>query len=58
MDDRYRGVYGERNVIFMNADDIDQHALKNGDYVRITTISNDSIERSLSNFKIVEYSIP
>jgi molybdopterin-dependent oxidoreductase alpha subunit len=58
MDDRYRGVYGERNVIFMNADDIDKHALKNGDYVKITTIANDSIERSLSNFKIVEYSIP
>tara|TARA_R110001583_G_scaffold10782_7_gene49581 strand:- start:11893 stop:14172 length:2280 start_codon:yes stop_codon:yes gene_type:complete len=58
MDDRYRGVYGERNVIFMNADDINKHALKNGDYVKITTISNDSIERSLSNFKIVEYSIP
>ena len=58
MDDRYRGVYGERNVIFMNADDINNQALKNGDYVKITTISNDNIERSLSNFKIIEYPIP
>ncbi|AOW78504.1 CbbBc protein [Colwellia sp. PAMC 20917] len=58
MDDRYRGVYGERNIIFMSAKDIDKQALKNGDYVKITTVSNDGIERSLSNFKIVEYLIP
>ena len=58
MDDRYRGVYGERNVIFMNAEDINKQSLKNGDYVKITTISNDGIERSLSNFKVIEYSIP
>jgi molybdopterin-dependent oxidoreductase alpha subunit len=58
MDDRYRGVYGERNIIFMSAKDIDKQALKNGDHVKITTVSNDGIERSLSNFKIVEYLIP
>ncbi|TWX57617.1 FdhF/YdeP family oxidoreductase [Colwellia hornerae] len=58
MDDRYRGVYGERNIIFMNAKDINKQALKNGDRVKITTVSNDGIARSLSNFKIVEYLIP
>ncbi len=58
MDDRYRGVYGERNIIFMSSEDINKQALNNGDYVKITTISNDGIERSLSNFKIIEYSIP
>ncbi len=58
MDDRYRGVYGERNVIFMNADDISKQSLKNGDYVKITTVSSDGIERALTNFKIIEYSIP
>jgi molybdopterin-dependent oxidoreductase alpha subunit len=58
MDDRYRGVYGERNIIFMSAKDIDKQALKNGGHVKITTVSNDGIKRSLSNFKIVEYLIP
>ena len=58
MDDRYRGVYGERKVIFMNAEDINKHSLTNGDYVKITTVSNDGIERSISNFKIIEYQIP
>jgi len=32
--------------------------LKTGDNVKIKTISNDGIERSVSDFKIVEYSIP
>ena len=58
MDDRYRGVYGERNVLFMNAEDINKQSLKTGDYIQITTVSNDGIERSLSHFKVLEYSIP
>ena len=58
MDDRYRNVYGERNVIFMNADDIKNQSLMNGDHVKITTISNDDIERSIANFKVIEYGIP
>ena len=58
MDDRYRGVYGQRNVIFMNAKDIITQSLENGDHVKISTVSNDGVERSVSNFKIIEYSIP
>lgn len=58
MDDRYRGIYGERKVIFINAEDMKKQALKNGDYVKIKTVSNDNVERCVSNFKIVEYSIP
>ncbi len=58
MDDRYRGVYGERKIIFINACDIKDQGLKNGDYVKINTVSHDGINRSVSHFKIVEYSIP
>jgi molybdopterin-dependent oxidoreductase alpha subunit len=58
LDDRYRGVHGERNVIFMNDIDIKKQSLRNGDHVKITTVSSDSVERSISNFKIIEYSIP
>jgi molybdopterin-dependent oxidoreductase alpha subunit len=58
MDDRYRGIFGERKVIFMNADDIKQQSFKNGDYVKITSIFDDKIERSITNYKIVEYIIP
>ena len=58
MDDRYRGIYGERNVLFINAEDLVKQNLKSGDYVNIQSISNDNIERSISNFKVIEYTIP
>jgi len=58
MDDRYRGVYGERNVLFMSAEDITKQQLKNGDYVNIQSISTDKVKRSISNFKVIEYAIP
>ena len=58
MDDRYRGVYGERNVLFISAEDMTKQKLKSGDYVNIRSISNDNIERSISNFKVIEYTIP
>lgn len=58
MNDRYRGVYGERKVIFINAADMNKQALINGEYVKIKTVSNDGVERFVSNFKVVEYPIP
>tara|TARA_R110000744_G_scaffold2188_10_gene8644 strand:+ start:7224 stop:9503 length:2280 start_codon:yes stop_codon:yes gene_type:complete len=58
MDDRYRGIYGERRVVFVNADDMEKQQLNNGDKVKITTVSNDNIVRSITDFKVVEYTIP
>jgi len=58
MDDRYRGVYGERKVIFVNVDDMATLSLEQGDYVKITTVTNDTVERSVDHFKVIEYAIP
>ena len=58
MDDRYRGIHGERKVIFVNASDMEKQQLHNGDKVKITTLFNDTIERCISGFKVVEYDIP
>ena len=58
MDDRYRGVYGERKVIFVNGDDMEKLGLTEGDSVKISTISNDKVERSVTAFKVIEYDIP
>lgn len=58
MDDRYRGIYGERRVVFVNADDMAKQQLQNGDKITITTVSNDDVARSVSDFKVVEYDIP
>jgi len=58
MDDRYRGIHGERRVVFMSVDDMEKQQLGNGDKVKITTVSNDNIIRSIPDFKVVEYNIP
>lgn len=45
MDDRYRGVFGQRRVLFIHAEDIRALGLKEGDWVDIHTVWNDGQER-------------
>jgi anaerobic selenocysteine-containing dehydrogenase len=56
-DDRYRGIYNERRVVFMNADDIARAGLKAGDVVDLYS-TYDAVERTAHKFIIVEYNIP
>jgi len=58
LDDRYRGVYGQREVLFMHADDIAALGLQDGDRVDITTEADDGIVRQVQDFKLVAYAIP
>ncbi|WP_202301616.1 FdhF/YdeP family oxidoreductase [Dryocola clanedunensis] len=58
LDDRYRGVYGQREVLFINPQDLAALGLQDGDLVDIETVWNDGIERKVSGFKIVPYAIP
>jgi len=58
LDDRYRGVFGMRRVIFINAADIAMLGFKNGDWVDMTTVWDDGIERRANYFRLVEYDIP
>lgn len=58
IDDRYRGVYGERSVLFISAEDMGKQKFKSGDHVNIRSIANDGIERTISNFKVIKYVIP
>lgn len=58
MDDRYRGVYGQRMVLFMNPDEIKQRGLQEGDLVELSSIWLDDVERKVGGFKIVAYDIP
>ncbi|MEN4921000.1 FdhF/YdeP family oxidoreductase [Achromobacter spanius] len=37
LDDRYRGVFGRRDVLFMNAADLKRHGIEHGDVVDIAT---------------------
>lgn len=57
LDDRYRGVYNGRMVVFMNPDDMKRLGIKQGD---LLTLHNnyDNVERSVSDFAAVPYNIP
>ena len=58
MDDRYRGVFGQRRVVFINKEDIRALGMKDGDWVDIQTVWNDGQERRADRFKLVAYDIP
>jgi molybdopterin-dependent oxidoreductase alpha subunit len=58
MDDRYRGVFGQRRVVFINAKDIKHLGLNDGDWVDILTVWSDGQERRADKFKLVAYDIP
>ncbi len=57
LDDRYRGVYNERRVIFMNIKDISRLGFKPGDVVDLFNY-HDGVERVARKFIIIEFSIP
>ncbi|HEY5408897.1 MAG TPA: FdhF/YdeP family oxidoreductase [Ginsengibacter sp.] len=56
-DDRYRGVYNERRVVFMNEKDIIKLGLKNRDVVDLFN-NSDGTERIAHKFLVVQYDIP
>lgn len=58
MDDRYRGVFGQRRVVFIHADDIRALGMKDGDWINIRTVWDDGQERRADGFKLVAYDIP
>ncbi len=58
LDDRYRGVFGQRRVVFVNRDDLAMLGLKAGEWVDMETVWHDGIERRAAGFLLVEYDIP
>lgn len=58
MNDRYRGVFGQRRVVFANRLDLDMLGLKAGEWVDITSVWDDDVERRAEGFLLVEYDIP
>ena len=58
MDDRYRGVKGERKVIFLNESDMRKKNIVSGDVVDIFSLASDGIRRTAKGFKAIPYNIP
>ena len=56
LDDRYRGVFGRRDVLFVNPDDLAALGLEHGDLVDIETVSGGR-KLVLKNITAIEYSI-
>ncbi|TBN06342.1 FdhF/YdeP family oxidoreductase [Hyunsoonleella flava] len=57
LDDRYRGVFNERRIVFMNREDMKQRGLQEQDIVNLKSEYNGVI-REANNFKVVGYDIP
>lgn len=58
LDDRYRGVYGQREVLFIHPEDLADLGLQDGELVEIETLWNDGVTRKVIGFKLVSYDIP
>jgi formate dehydrogenase major subunit len=58
LDDRYRGVYGERRIVFVNPDDLAEIGAEAGDRVDIIGRHDDGIERIAESFRVVPYDLP
>ena len=57
--DRYRGVYGTRRVVFANQADLADRGLADGDAVRITShFGGADGGRRVDNFRAVAYDLP
>jgi molybdopterin-dependent oxidoreductase alpha subunit len=57
LEDRYRGINGERRVVFMNEKDMQKAGLKQGDKVDLFNYHGDK-ERVARLFVVVPYDIP
>ena len=58
LDDRYRGVFGGRHVVFVNAGDLARLGFKDGDYADLRTCSEDGLLREVKGFRLVAFDIP
>lgn len=56
--DRYRGVYNDRMVVFMNADDMNNRDLTNGSVIGLETCSTDGHRRTVDGLTVVQYDMP
>lgn len=56
LDDRYRGVFGRRDVLFMNPSDLESRGLAHGDLVDIETVTQGRKMR-YEKITVIEYKI-
>lgn len=57
-EDRYRGISGDRKVVMMHRDDMQDLALAEGESVDIEALWPDDVQRKVSGFRVITYDIP
>ncbi|WP_375323405.1 FdhF/YdeP family oxidoreductase [Flagellimonas sp. GZD32] len=57
LNDRYRGIYNERRVVFMHEDDMKDRNLNKLDVVNLHSLYDD-IQRTAEQFLVIPYEIP
>lgn len=58
LDDRFRGIYGTRQVVLMNAADIARLGLAEGDQVTATTAVDDGHLRQVRGLRVTPFDVP
>lgn len=56
--DRYRGVYNDRMVLFMNIEDRLARGLRKEALVSLETISSDGVQRRIEGLTVLDYPMP
>ena len=57
LDDRYRGIFGRRDILFMNPADLAARGLEHGDRVEIESLADATRTLRMSGLTVVEYEI-
>ncbi|MFW1678698.1 FdhF/YdeP family oxidoreductase [Pontibacter sp. JAM-7] len=58
MEDRYRGVHGERKIVLINPEDLQASGFSAGQQINIRSIWNDGVTREVQGFRLIPYDIP
>ncbi|WP_176084777.1 FdhF/YdeP family oxidoreductase [Martelella sp. HB161492] len=58
MDDRYRGVFGRRDVIFISEADLQARGLADGDLIDVVAIADGGPGRAVRGYTAVAYDLP
>jgi len=58
LDDRYRGIFNNRRVIFMNPEDMEEAELQQGEMVDLTSHFGENEQRTAHQFQVAPYRIP
>ena len=58
LDDRYRGVSGQRKVLFINPADLQRLGFRAGQKVDIQSLWNDGVERRIEGFTLLDFDTP